>query len=95
MEEDKLKKKSIKKLNTGRVNDLVKTGNKILRILYILFIILLVYVVSLIFKEWKNGVKDDIIFQCVIELITESKFFFKTQEDLMIMIKSCQNHSKN
>ncbi len=53
MEEDKLKKKSIKKLNTGRVNDLVKTGNKILRILYILFIILLVYVVSLIFKDWK------------------------------------------
>lgn len=53
MEEDKLKKKNTKKLNTGRVNDLVKTGNKILKILYVLFIILLIYVVSLIFKEWK------------------------------------------
>ncbi len=42
-----------KKLNTRKVNELVKTGNKILNILYILFIILLVYVVSLIFKEWK------------------------------------------
>ncbi len=53
MEEDKLKKKNTKKLNTGRVNDLVRTGNKILKILYVLFIILLIYVVSLIFKEWK------------------------------------------
>ncbi len=53
MDEDKLKKKNTRKLNTGRVNDLVKTGNKILRILYVLFIILLIYVVSLIFKEWK------------------------------------------
>lgn len=42
-----------KKVNTRKVNELVKTGNKILNILYILFIILLVYVVSLIFKEWK------------------------------------------
>lgn len=42
-----------KRLNTRKVNELVKTGNKILNILYILFIILLVYVVSLIFKEWK------------------------------------------
>ncbi|MBQ6285014.1 MAG: AI-2E family transporter [Bacilli bacterium] len=53
MEEDKLKKKNTKKLNTGRVNGLVRTGNKILKILYVLFIILLIYVVSLIFKEWK------------------------------------------
>ena len=52
MDDDKFKNKAIKKLNTGRVNDLVKTGNKILNILYILFIILLIYVVSLIFKEW-------------------------------------------
>ena len=52
MEEEKLGRKDFKKLNTGRVNELVKTGNKILRILYILFIILLIYVVSLIFKEW-------------------------------------------
>lgn len=42
-----------KRVNTRKVNELVKTGNKILNILYILFIILLVYVVSLIFKEWK------------------------------------------
>lgn len=42
-----------KKVNTRKVNELVKTGNKILNIMYILFIILLVYVVSLIFKEWK------------------------------------------
>lgn len=42
-----------KKVNARKVNELVKTGNKILNILYILFIILLVYVVSLIFKEWK------------------------------------------
>ena len=42
-----------KKVNTRKVNELVKTSNKILNILYILFIILLVYVVSLIFKEWK------------------------------------------
>lgn len=52
MEDEKIKKKDFKKLNTGKVNELVGTGNKILRILYILFIILLVYVVSLIFKEW-------------------------------------------
>ena len=42
-----------KRVNTRKVNELIKTGNKILNILYILFIILLVYVVSLIFKEWK------------------------------------------
>lgn len=42
-----------KRVNTRKINELVKTGNKILNILYILFIILLVYVVSLIFKEWK------------------------------------------
>lgn len=47
------KNDSNKRLNTHKVNELVKTGNKILNILYILFIILLVYVVSLIFKEWK------------------------------------------
>ncbi len=52
MDDEKIKKKDFKKLNTGKVNDLVTTGNKILRILYILFIILLIYVVGLIFKEW-------------------------------------------
>ena len=53
MNEDKINRKDSKKLNTGRINDLVKTGNKILHIMYILVIILLIYVVSLIFKEWK------------------------------------------
>ncbi len=53
MNEEKISKRDSRKLNTGRVNDLVKTGNKILKILYILFIILLIYVGSLIFKEWK------------------------------------------
>ena len=42
-----------KKVNTRKVNELVKTGNKILNIIYILFIIIFVLVVSLIFKEWK------------------------------------------
>lgn len=51
MDDEKIKKKQVKKLNTGRVNDLVKTGNRILKILYVLFIILLIYVVSLILKE--------------------------------------------
>lgn len=41
-----------RKVNTGRVNELVSTGNRILKILYALFIILLIYVISLIFKEW-------------------------------------------
>ena len=37
------KNDSNKRLNTRKVNELVKTGNKILNILYILFIILLVF----------------------------------------------------
>ena len=41
-----------KKVNTLKVNDLINTGNKILKVLFVLFIILLVYVISLIFKEW-------------------------------------------
>ena len=53
MNEEKINKRDSRKLNAGRVNDLVKTGNKILKILYILFIILLIYIGSLIFKEWK------------------------------------------
>ncbi len=52
MEEERIKKRDSKKINAGRLNELVKTGNKILHILYILFIILLIYVASLIFKEW-------------------------------------------
>lgn len=53
MDDEKLNKRDARRVNPGRVNDLVKTGNKILNILYILFIILLVYVVGLIFKQWK------------------------------------------
>lgn len=45
-------KSSKDKISTRKINDLIRTGNKILKILYILFIILLVYVASLIFKEW-------------------------------------------
>ena len=39
-------------INSRKVNELVRTGNKILKILFVLFIILLVYVVTLIFREW-------------------------------------------
>ena len=46
------KNEESKKLNTGKINDLVKTGNKILSILYVLFIITLVYVITLILKDW-------------------------------------------
>ena len=41
-----------KKLNTGKVNQLISLGNNICKILYILFIILLIYVITLIFREW-------------------------------------------
>lgn len=41
-----------KKINTKKVNQLLTTGNKILKILFILFIILLVYVVTIIIREW-------------------------------------------
>ncbi len=51
--DDKDKIKVPKKLNTKKVNELIGTGNKILKILYILFIILLLYVLGLILKEWK------------------------------------------
>ena len=49
---DKLKKSEDKKVNSKKINELVGTGNKILKIMYILFVILLVYVRGLIFKEW-------------------------------------------
>ena len=49
---EKFKKDEDKKVNTRRVNELVGTGNKILKIMYILFVILLIYVLGLIFKEW-------------------------------------------
>lgn len=43
---------SDKKVDTGRLNELLSTGSKILKILYVLFILVLIYVISLIFKEW-------------------------------------------
>ena len=53
MDDDKNKGKTFRKINTTRINELVGTGNKILKILYVLFIILLLYVLGLILKEWK------------------------------------------
>lgn len=41
-----------KKINTKKVNQLLTTGNKILKILFIFFIILLLYVVTIIIREW-------------------------------------------
>ena len=49
---EKLNKSEDKKINSKKVNELVGTSNKILKIMYILFVILLVYVLGLIFKEW-------------------------------------------
>ncbi len=49
---EKLKKSEDKKVSSKKINELVGTGNKILKIMYILFVILLVYVLGLIFKEW-------------------------------------------
>jgi len=42
-----------KKVDTGRLNEILSTGSKIFKLLYVLFIIVLVYVIGLIFKEWK------------------------------------------
>lgn len=42
----------IKKINTTKINQLISTGNKILKILFILFIILLFYVFTLVIREW-------------------------------------------
>lgn len=39
--------------NSKKLNELINTGNKILKILYVLFIILLIYVITLIVGEWK------------------------------------------
>lgn len=44
--------KEEKKVNTKKINELVTTGNRILKILYILFIILLIYVVTLVLMQW-------------------------------------------
>lgn len=42
-----------KKINIGKLNQLISVGDKITKILYVLFIILLIYVITLIFSEWK------------------------------------------
>lgn len=62
MDDDKNKGKTFRKINTTRINELVGTGNKILKILYVLFIILLLYVLGLILKEWK-------IFTTIIKIL--------------------------
>lgn len=40
-------------ISSRKINQLLTTGNKILKILFVLFIILLVYVLTLIVREWK------------------------------------------
>ena len=62
MDDDKNKGKTFRKINTTRINELVGTGNKILKILYVLFSILLLYVLGLILKEWK-------IFTTIIKIL--------------------------
>ena len=42
----------VRKINTRKLNQLLTTGNKILKILFVLFIILLIYVVTIIIREW-------------------------------------------
>ena len=42
----------MKKINTRKLNQILTTGNKILKILFVLFIILLIYVVTIIIREW-------------------------------------------
>lgn len=46
------KNEKIKKINTRKINQMLATGNKILKILFVLFIILLIYVVTIIIREW-------------------------------------------
>ena len=41
-----------KKINVLKVNQMINTGNKILKILFSLFIILLIYVTTIIIKDW-------------------------------------------
>ena len=49
---EKIRKAEDRKVSGRKVNELLSTGNKILKIMYILFVILLIYVLGLIFKEW-------------------------------------------
>ncbi len=46
-------KNAFDKLNIKRLNQILSTGSKILKILYALLIILAIYLASLIFKEWE------------------------------------------
>ena len=46
------KNEKIRKINTKKINQMLATGNKILKILFVLFIILLIYVVTIIIREW-------------------------------------------
>ena len=40
------------KLDVLKLNEVIGTGNKILKLMYTLFIIVLIYAVTLIIKEW-------------------------------------------
>ena len=57
---EKFKKDEDKKVNTKKVNELVSTGNKILKIMYILFAIVLIYVLGLIFKDAISSLSENI-----------------------------------
>lgn len=46
------KNEKVRKINTRKLNQMLATGNKILKILFVLFIILLIYVVTIIIREW-------------------------------------------
>ena len=48
-----MENEKIKKINVKKVNQMITTSNKILKILFLLFIILLVYVSTIIIREWK------------------------------------------
>ena len=47
-----MKEEKERKVNSKKMNELITTGNSILKVLYILFIILLIYVITLIVGEW-------------------------------------------
>ena len=47
-----MKEEKERKINSRKINELINTGNSILKVLYILFIILLIYVITLIIREW-------------------------------------------
>lgn len=49
---EKLKKK-LEELNIGKLNDIFKITNRVLKILYLLLIVVAIYIIVLILKEWK------------------------------------------